>query len=144
MTGLHHDGLPCEEFAQTSGNCTRMGQALFDLLTGKNLRLYPSADLRTQALNTISVDSSRGWRISKEKSSRKIDAIVALAMACVGALDEGHTIAAGLTPREMQEVWEQAARDEAEAPRVPVSGDREPMFRRLWNAPRPAGWRRRW
>ena len=120
MTGLSKDGLPCQEFPQTSGNCTRMGQALFDLLTGRNLRLYPSAELRTQALNTVSVDSSRGWRISKEKASAKIDAIVALAMAAVAALDQGNVIAQGLSVREIREALQQAARDavrdEAEAP----------------------------
>ncbi len=30
----------------------------------------------------------RGWRIAKEKAGRKIDAIVALAMACVAALEK--------------------------------------------------------
>jgi hypothetical protein len=64
-----------------------MGQALFDLLTGKTLRLYPADDLRAQALNTVAIESPRGWRLAKEKASRKIDAVVALAMACVAALD---------------------------------------------------------
>jgi hypothetical protein len=101
MTGLRNQGLPCEEFAQTTGNCTRMGQALFDLLTGHNLILYPSDEFRAQALNTVSVDSSRGWRIAKERSSAKIDSIAALAMACVGALDEGNVKAAGLSSQEI-------------------------------------------
>lgn len=34
---------------------------------------------------------ARGTRIGKEKSSRKIDAIVALAMAYVPAIDYGQT-----------------------------------------------------
>ena len=88
ITTLQAAGLPIEEFAQTSANATRMGQTLFDLLNGKNLRLYSAADLRAQALNTVAVESPRGWRLAKEKASRKIDAIVALAMACVAALEE--------------------------------------------------------
>jgi phage terminase large subunit-like protein len=101
MSGLHNEGLPCEEYPQTSGNCTAMGQALFDLLTGKNIRIYASDELRTQALNTISVESTRGWKISKDKSSKKIDAIVALAMAAVAALDEGNAQAVDVSPDEI-------------------------------------------
>ena len=55
-----------------------MGQTLFDLLTGLNLEVYPSDDLRQQALSTVAVENPRGWRIAKEKASKKIDAIVAL------------------------------------------------------------------
>jgi phage terminase large subunit-like protein len=64
-----------------------MGQTLFDLLNGRNLRIYKSDELRTQALNTVATESSRGFRISKEKASNKIDSIIALAMACVSAQD---------------------------------------------------------
>ena len=64
----------------------QMGQALFDLLNGKNLRMYPSDELRQQAMHTVAVESPRGWRIAKEKASKKIDAIVALSMACVSAI----------------------------------------------------------
>ncbi len=88
ITTLQAAGLRIEEFPQTTANATRMGQALFDLLNGKNLRLYPAPDLRVQALNTVAVDSPRGWRIAKEKAARKIDGIVALAMACGAALEE--------------------------------------------------------
>jgi hypothetical protein len=64
-----------------------MGQTLFDLLNGKNLRIYPAADLREQALVTVAVENPRGWRIAKEKARRKIDAIVAMTMACVAAVE---------------------------------------------------------
>lgn len=63
-----------------------MGQTLFDLLTGKNLVFYASDELRQQALSTIAIENPRGWRIAKEKTSKKIDAIVALTMACVAAM----------------------------------------------------------
>ncbi len=88
ITTLQAAGLPIEEFPQITANTTRMGQTLFDLLNGKNLRLYSAADLRAQALNTVAVESPRGWRIAKEKAARKIDAVVALAMACVAAMEE--------------------------------------------------------
>jgi hypothetical protein len=108
MSGLRNEGLPYEEYPQTSGNCTAMGQALFDLLTGKNIRLYPSDELRTQALNTISVESVRGWKISKDKSSKKIGAIVSLAMAAVAALDEGNVQAADVSPDEILRIHREA------------------------------------
>lgn len=79
-------GLPIRELPQTTSHCTAFGQALFDALTGRNLVTYPAADLRAQALNTVAVESSRGWRIAKEKTSKKIDAVVALAMACLAAI----------------------------------------------------------
>jgi phage terminase large subunit-like protein len=98
ITTLKAAGLPIEEFPQTTANTTRMGQVLFDLLTGKNLTLYAAEDLRGQALNTVAVETPRGLRIAKEKASRKIDAIVALAMACVVAIDEKPTTGGGPVP----------------------------------------------
>jgi phage terminase large subunit-like protein len=92
ITTLKAAGIPIDEFPQTVPNTTRMGQAVFELLHGRNLALYPSADLREQALNTVAVESSRGWRIAKEKASRKIDAVVAMSMACVAALDGKESI----------------------------------------------------
>jgi phage terminase large subunit-like protein len=79
-------GLPIEELPQTLPNLTAMGSALYEALRGHNLVLYADAELRQQALNTVAIDSTRGWKISKEKAGRKIDAIVALAMACYAAL----------------------------------------------------------
>jgi phage terminase large subunit-like protein len=96
ISTLQAAGVPIVEFPQTSANTTRMGQVLFDALTGRNLRLYPADDLRAQALNTVAVESPRGWRIAKEKASRKIDAIVALAMACIAAIDYGTTDEGGM------------------------------------------------
>lgn len=82
---LQAAGLPIREFPQTPANITLMGQTRFDLLTGQNLEIYSSDELRQQALSTVTVDNPRRWRITKEKASKKIDAIVALAMACVAA-----------------------------------------------------------
>lgn len=86
ITTLQAAGLPVRELAQTTTNCTLMGQSLFDLLNGQNLVLYADDELRQQALSTVSVEPPRGWRIAKEKASKKIDAIVALSMACVAAI----------------------------------------------------------
>jgi len=86
ITTLRAAGLPIEEYPQTTANCTDMGQAVFEALKGRQIRLYADAELRTQALSTVAVESSRGWRVAKEKSSRKIDAVVALAMALTAAV----------------------------------------------------------
>jgi phage terminase large subunit-like protein len=87
LTTLAARGLPITEFPQSPPHLTRMAQALFELLTGHNLALYDAPELRAHALNAVCVESSRGLRLAKEKSSRKIDGLVALAMAAVAALD---------------------------------------------------------
>jgi len=87
ITTLRAAGVPITECPQTTANQTRAGQGLFDLLKGRNLELYADADLRQQALNAVAVESPRGWRLAKEKASKKIDAIVALSLAALAALD---------------------------------------------------------
>jgi len=72
-----------------------MGQTLFDLLNGQKLLLYHAEDLRRQAMNTVAIESPRGWRIAKEKSSKKIDAISALATACCAAIERGKVVDTG-------------------------------------------------
>jgi phage terminase large subunit-like protein len=100
ITTLKNAGLRIREFPQTTGNTTLMGQTLFDLLNGRNLRIYPAVDLRQQALNTVAVENPRGWRIAKEKTSKKIDSIVALSMACVAAIEgKPKTYSPGAVPQ---------------------------------------------
>jgi phage terminase large subunit-like protein len=78
-------GLPIQEFPQTQAGTTKMGQALWDAVTTRRLRLYPDADVRTHLLNCVAIESDRGFRIAKEKTSKKIDLAVALSLALVGA-----------------------------------------------------------
>jgi len=87
-TRLAGEGLPMDEYPQTVGNLTAMGQNLFDLIKAGNLRTYPAEDLRLQVSHAVAVQGSRGWKISKEKTSFKIDAVVALAMAALAAVEE--------------------------------------------------------
>jgi len=89
-TRLGGDGIPMIEFPQTIPNLTQMGQNLFELIKGGNIRLYPDADMRLAALHAVAVQSPRGWKITKEKAAYKIDCIVALAMACLGAVENGN------------------------------------------------------
>ena len=90
ITQLAADGVPIEEYAQTVSNTTAMGQCMWDLLRGRNIILYPDEQMRLQALDTVAIEQPRGWRIAKDKSSKKIDSIIALSMACVAAMDSRH------------------------------------------------------
>ncbi len=89
-TRLATEGLPMIEYPQTVPNLTQMGQNLFELIKGGNIKLYLDADMRRAAQHAVAVQNPRGWKISKEKASHKIDCIVALAMACLGAVECGN------------------------------------------------------
>ena len=82
-------GLRMEELTQTQGNQTAFTGVLVDLVRSQGLRVYRADDLREHTLNAVMVETSRGIRLAKEKSSKKIDAAVALAMACWGAQEYG-------------------------------------------------------
>jgi phage terminase large subunit-like protein len=86
---LTREGLPMLEYPQTVGNLTAMGQNLFDLIKSGNLIAYADDDLRQQISHAVAVESSRGWKIAKDKASLKIDAVVALAMAALAAVESG-------------------------------------------------------
>ncbi|MGH2964238.1 MAG: hypothetical protein ACRDMH_02490 [Solirubrobacterales bacterium] len=83
---LRKRGLRMVEFPQSSANLTRASQNLYELIRGRNLVVYPDAELRRHALNAVAIESARGWRLAKEKSSRKIDGVVALSFAALGGL----------------------------------------------------------
>lgn len=87
-TTLAKKGLPMEEFPQTGGNLTEMGQNLYDLVEYGNIVLYACKDLRYEATCAIAKETGRGLRIVKEKSTQKIDQIIALAMAVLEAVRE--------------------------------------------------------
>jgi len=85
---LTNQGIPMVEFPQTVSNMTECGQCLYDLVKHKNLKLYEDTEMRKEASFAIGKETPRGMRIVKEKSSHKIDAIVALAMAVQGISTE--------------------------------------------------------
>jgi phage terminase large subunit-like protein len=95
-TTLLKDGINMVEFPQTVGNLTDMGQVLFDAVKHQSLKLYADADMRKEASFAVGKETPRGMRIVKEKSSHKIDAIVALAMA----------VHAASTAPESEQPWE--------------------------------------
>jgi len=83
---LAKEGLNMVEFPQTIPNLTDMGQNLYDLIKGKNLLFYKDDDMRQHAQNARAQETPRGFRIVKGISTKKIDLFIALAMACLGAV----------------------------------------------------------
>ena len=135
------EGIIMTEFPQTVGNLTDMGQVLYDAVKHRSLRLYADDELRREASFAVGKETPRGMRIVKEKSSHKIDAIVALAMA----------VHAASTAPETEQPWELPyATDphfgwsvnefgERVSPRLQnIGGKREPFFverkqREIWD-----------
>jgi phage terminase large subunit-like protein len=82
-------GLPMVEFPQSVPNLTESSTNLYEALKGRNLVVYPDDDVRLAVSRCVAVETARGWRIAKEKASHKIDVVVALAMAALGAVHQG-------------------------------------------------------
>jgi phage terminase large subunit-like protein len=82
-------GLPMSEFAQSSPNLTESSTNLYEAIKGRNLRVYRDDEIRLAVSRAVALETSRGWKISKEKTSHNIDVVVALAMAALGAVQQG-------------------------------------------------------
>ena len=80
-------GLPMEEYPQTTDRLTAMGSNLYELIKHRNLVTYRDPDLRLAVSRAVAIETVRGWKIAKEKTSHKIDVVVALAMAALGAVE---------------------------------------------------------
>jgi len=84
---LTEAGLPMQEYPQTVSNLVAMAEGLQGLLKSGSLIMYPDDEIRRHLLSAAVKESSRGWRLVKQKQSKKIDLAVALAMACQAAID---------------------------------------------------------
>jgi phage terminase large subunit-like protein len=82
-------GIPMVEFPQTVGNLTDASSNLYELIKGGNIIVYADDAMRLSVQRSIAIEGARGWRIAKEKCSHKIDVVVALAMASLGAVRGG-------------------------------------------------------
>lgn len=92
-------GLPMKEYPQTVPNLTAMGTNLYGLIKGGGIVFYPDDAIRLAISRAIAIETPRGWKISKEKGSHKIDVVVALAMAALGAVEnQSSNWFSGLTP----------------------------------------------
>jgi phage terminase large subunit-like protein len=86
---LRARGIMIEEFPQSSPRLTEASQNLYELVKSRNITLYPDADIRLAFSRAVAKETSRGWRIGKEKQTHKIDVVVALGMASLVAAQQG-------------------------------------------------------
>jgi phage terminase large subunit-like protein len=83
---LQATGVPMVEFPQSVPNLTEASNNLYELIKGRNLIVYPDADIKAAVNHAVAIETARGWRITKEKASHKIDLVIALAQAALGAV----------------------------------------------------------
>jgi phage terminase large subunit-like protein len=81
-------GIRVIELAQNAGR-VESDQALYDAVISKSIRHYNDPTLNEHVRNAVAIETLRGFRLAKEKTSRKIDAAVALSMSHYGALGMG-------------------------------------------------------
>src|SRR5664280_102835 len=86
---LRAQGVNIEEFPQSSPRLTEASQNLYELIKSGNIVLYPDADIRLAVSRAVAKETSRGWRIGKEKQTHKIDVVVALGMSALVAAQQG-------------------------------------------------------
>lgn len=84
---LEKAGVRMIELPQTAAR-VEADTALYDAIIGRSLRHYGEPTLSEHIQNAVAVETARGYRLAKEKTSKKIDAAVALSMAHFGALQE--------------------------------------------------------
>jgi hypothetical protein len=89
MQQLAQEGIIVTEFPQTTNNTIRMGETLFAAIRDRNLVAYKSDEMREHMLNATGLETANGVRMIKGKSTKKIDAAIALAMASVAAIQAG-------------------------------------------------------
>jgi hypothetical protein len=85
---LQASGIRMREYPQSVPNLTAMGSNLYELIKSGGIAVYPDDALRLAVSRTIALDTPRGIRLAKEKSSHKIDVVIALAMASLHAVDQ--------------------------------------------------------
>ncbi|GAI86605.1 unnamed protein product [marine sediment metagenome] len=90
---LAKEGLPMQEFPQTTDRLVECGENLYSLIKGRNLVVYGDREIRDHILKAIAKESSRGFRLVKSKQSDRIDLAISLAMASLKAIgiSEGQT-----------------------------------------------------
>ena len=88
---LTHLGVNMVEYPQTVGNLTAASQNLYELIKSQGISVYPDDDIRLSIQRSVAVESTRGWKLAKEKASHKIDVVVALAMSSLAAVQCGES-----------------------------------------------------
>jgi phage terminase large subunit-like protein len=86
---LRAAGINMVAFPQTPANLEAAASNLLTLVSERNIVSYPSDELRGAISNCRSIETVRGFRISKIVGSRKIDLAAALSFAALAAVKEG-------------------------------------------------------
>jgi hypothetical protein len=79
-------GIKVIELAQNAGR-VESDTALYTAITSRSIAHYNDPTLNEHVINAVGVETPRGVRLAKEKSSLKIDGAVSLSMAHWGVLD---------------------------------------------------------
>ena len=93
---LRRAGVKMVEFPQSVPNLTDIGQAVYDAVKHRSLKLYADTELRREASFSVAKETSRGIQIVKLRRGHKIDAIVALATAVCAASSVAEKPAPGI------------------------------------------------
>jgi phage terminase large subunit-like protein len=83
---LEKAGCPVVELPQTDKR-VEADQAFYDGIITKQVRHFNHPDLNEHVHAAVAAETPRGYRLTKEKTSRKIDLAVASSMAHFGALE---------------------------------------------------------
>jgi phage terminase large subunit-like protein len=78
---LHDDGLPMLEFPQSANRMVPACGQAYELIVAGKVRHDGSPTFTDQVLSAAQRMTDNGWRLSKGKSRRKIDACIALVMS---------------------------------------------------------------
>jgi hypothetical protein len=108
---LKREGIKIEEFPQSVPNLTEASQNLYELIKHRNLVVYQDDALRLAISRAVAVETSRGWRIAKEKQAHKIDVVVALGMAALAAVQKQSSYDSTMR-------WVDGGGDEPEDPQI--------------------------
>jgi len=82
---LARERIPIEEYPQTVPNLTAATSNLFDLISARQLVLYPDAGMRQVVSHAIIVESSRGWRLDKTRLTWSLRCRWRVSLPCVMA-----------------------------------------------------------
>jgi phage terminase large subunit-like protein len=83
---LEERGLLMVEFPQTQGRMAQGSIVLYDLIREGDLVHDGDPLLRRHVLAGVAAETESGWRVSKKKSGKKIDACIALILAASRAV----------------------------------------------------------
>jgi phage terminase large subunit-like protein len=82
---LADEGLPMVEFPMRNELMCPASQALYDVIVGERLRHNGDADFAAHVNAGATTETERGWRLTKRKATKPIDALIALVMAVARA-----------------------------------------------------------